>query len=446
MPAGDEATRPGHVQFGDLLLGPGTPYGWREVSGWEELPALDSGTVTRADAHGAYPGSLLAQPRTITFDGVTIRTEPGAMGAATAVLRRATAVRETELPLVIVLDDAPPLVCWARCLRRVIPVGVGGYANGVVVGAALQFEASDPRRYSLVERRTDTGLPAPEPGLVWTADPPQLLPAAQASGRTPTGQWSVSGTVTLGAVDGAVTIRPTQAGGELDWTREQGARSGWSCAPGDRVRFASDLVELHGATAGVYWWDASEWGYVGEQAGTPGVALDITVPAGVAFVQPWVRVAAASAEPIRIGASTLHVGPRESLDWGLPGTPERGLDWGSAGSTGAVVVTNEGDAPAHPVIVFRGPVSRPSVTNLSTDQTIEYDIDLTRADELLVDTATGAVTLNGTASRLYTATHRSVPEQVFTLEPGTHSLLFRAAPESDDPHAAVALVWRSAYW
>ncbi|XXZ49916.1 hypothetical protein AAGT00_16595 [Streptomyces cavourensis] len=86
------------------------------------------------------------------------------------------------------------------------------------------------------------------------------------------------------------------------------------------------------------------------------------------------------------------------------------------------------------------------MTNLATGEAIEYDLDLAADDELLVDTREGTVTLNGTASRLYTATARSAPEQLFALAPGASSLVFRAAPGSTDPRASVSLRWRSAYW
>ncbi|WP_053649893.1 MULTISPECIES: phage distal tail protein [unclassified Streptomyces] len=301
MAPGDRVRRPGHVQFGELLLGPGTLYGWESLSGWEDSPGLDSGTVPRSDGHGAYPGRLLAQSRTITLDGLAIRTEPGRMGAAVRELSAATALRDDELPLVVQLDDSPPLLVWARCLRRAVPVGAGGYALGLVTGGALQFEATDPRRHGLIEQQAETALPAPEPGLDWRTTP----------------------------------------------------------------------------------------------------------------------------------------GPERLL---YP------LDFGAPGSTGALRSVNEGDAPAHPSVTFRGPVSLPSLTNVRTGEVIEYDIDLAADDTLLVDTREGTVTLNGSTSRLYTATARSVPEPVFILPPGATSLAFRAAPGSTDPRASCEIRWRSAHW
>ncbi|MBT2466559.1 phage tail family protein [Streptomyces sp. ISL-66] len=302
MAAGDRVAVPGHVQFGDeLLLGPGTPYRWRTLDGWEDSPPLDSGTVSRSDAHGAYLGRLLAQPRTITLDDMVIRTEPRRMGAAVRALRAATALRDDEQPLVVQLDDEPPLLSFARCIRRSIPVQVGGYAIGIVQGAALQFEATDPRRYGLVEQQVEARLPAAEPGLDWQVTP----------------------------------------------------------------------------------------------------------------------------------------GPERLL---YP------IAFGAPGSMGSLLAVNEGDAPAHPTVVIRGPVSLPSVTNVATGAAIEYDIDLALDDELVIDTRDGTVMLNKSADRLYTVTARSVPESLFTLPPGTASLLFRAAPGATDPRASCSLRWRSAHW
>ncbi|MFE2043241.1 hypothetical protein ACFXAZ_20390 [Streptomyces sp. NPDC059477] len=293
MAAGDQVTRPGHVQYGDLLLGPGTPYGWRSIGGWEELPALDSGTVARSDAHGAFPGRLLAQARTITLDGLLVRAPRATIGAVVAALNGGTVPVDDERPLVVWLDERGPLLAYARATRRAIPAGLG-YRLGTIVGGAIEWQATDPRRYELAERTVSATLPVSEAGLSWP------------------------------------------------------------------------------------------------------------------------------------------------LSWPLP--------FGNPGSTGALSTTNAGDAETHPAVEFRGPVTRPSLTNLATGDAIEYDMPLAAGDVLTVDTLAGTVVLNGTASRIYTATSRSVPEQTFTLAPGTASLIFRAAPGSNDPTASATVRYRSAYW
>ncbi|MFF9034034.1 phage distal tail protein [Streptomyces sp. NPDC014892] len=293
MAPGDLITRPGQVQYGGLLLGAGTPYRWRGITGWEDLPALDSGTVARADAHGALPGRLLAQARTIGLDGLIIRAPRATVGAVVGALNAGTVPVEDERPLVAWLDDRGPLLAYARATRRAIPATLG-YRLGTITGGALEFVATDPRRYELTERAASATLPMSEPGLSWP------------------------------------------------------------------------------------------------------------------------------------------------LSWPLP--------FGDPGSTGALSAMNVGDAETHPIVEFRGPVTRPSLTSLATGDAVEYDMPLAAGDVLTVDTLAGTVTLNGTASRIYTATSRSVPEQTFTLAPGITNLIFRAAPGSNDPTASATVRYRSAYW
>jgi hypothetical protein len=211
------------------------------------------------------------------------------------------------------LDERGPLLVYARAVRRAIPTDKG-YRVGVIVGGAIEWEATDPRRYALAEQTATSRLPAAEQGL--------------------------------------------------------------------------------------------DWGF---------------------------------AEPVEQG-----------LGWGFDGGAvppvEQGLSFGEPGSTGALAAMNVGDAPAHPIVEFRGPVARPALTNLATGDVLEYDLPLAAGDVLTVDTREGTVTLNGTASRLHTATARSVPEQTFTIPRSTTNLTFRAAPGSNDPAASVTLRWRSAYW
>lgn len=162
--------KPGHMQYGDFLLGPGTPWRWDELQGWEETPGLDSGTVLKASDHGAWPGTFYAQTRTVTAS-LVVRCEPGQMNGTLRQLAAATPIDALdEVPLVIQLDDDQPLVAFARCTRRAFNVA-RGHRVGLARGA-IEFEASDPRRYSLLESQSTTQLPQPEPGLAW----PLLFP------------------------------------------------------------------------------------------------------------------------------------------------------------------------------------------------------------------------------------------------------------------------------
>lgn len=160
--AGELVTEDGHIQYGDLLLGEGGSAGWNQLSGWLDMPGLDSGTTPRPVEHGAWPGRLYAQPRTITVEGVVVR-EP--VGVNLAAIRSATGVVQDERPLYVRLDGQT-LYSEARCTRRAIPI-TGTHRVGRVYGVALQWEASDPRLYDPAEAAVGTGLPSSPTGLAY---------------------------------------------------------------------------------------------------------------------------------------------------------------------------------------------------------------------------------------------------------------------------------------
>ncbi|MFJ3900437.1 phage distal tail protein [Streptomyces sp. NPDC090025] len=139
-------------------------------------------------------------------------------------------------------------------------------------------------------------------------------------------------------------------------------------------------------------------------------------------------------------ATTTPPQPESGLSWPLVWP----LNWGEAKSTGDAVVDNVGSAPTHPVIVFRGPCSMPTVTDRVSKRRLRYAIDLAAGDELVVDTANGSVTLNNSASRRHTAMADSSPEELFLLEPGRTELSFR--PDAATPDALMTVRWRSAEW
>ncbi|MEU7134506.1 phage tail protein [Streptomyces sp. NPDC046261] len=295
---GSLISQDGQIEWAGLLMGPGTPYqiDAKGLTGWDDLPDLESADVPRPDQHGSWPGAQWAKPRTVSASVWLLPERPDQARAVAEAFRAATRVHSGEQWLAVRLHGQI-LACRARVDRRAVPTDRTYLLQGIG-SASLQWLCTDPRRYGADEQYARTGLPAPEPGLLW------------------------------------------HPGGGLEWP----------------------------------------------------------------------------------------------------------LEWGAAGSTGTVTAVNAGDAPATPVIEFQGPVVRPSLTRLSDGRQIEYDITLAESDVLTVDTGAGTVTLNGTTSRLYTATARSTPEQLFHLDPGVTSLAFRAAPESADPRAAVTVSWRNAHW
>ncbi|MFF4740491.1 phage tail protein [Streptomyces sp. NPDC001262] len=297
-PPGSLITQDGQIQWAGLLFGPGTPYqiDAKGLTGWDDLPELDSADVPKPGQHGSWPGAQWAKPRTVSATVWLLPDRPDQAQAVTQAFRAATGVGSGEQWLAVRLHGQT-LACRARVDRRAATTDRTYVTHGIA-SVSIQWLCTDPRRLGITEQRARTALPTPEPGLLWEPD--------------------------------------------------------------------------------------------------------------------------------------------SGLEWPL--------EWGAAGSTGTITAVNAGDAPVSPVIEFRGPVELPSLTRLGDGRQLEYDIQLAESDVLAVDTTAGTVTLNGAASRLYTATARSTPEQLFQLEPGVTSLAFRAGPASDDSRASVAVRWRDAHW
>lgn len=183
------------------------------------------------------------------------------------------------------------------------------------------------------------------------------------------------------------------------------------------------------------------------------VAMPIDTPFHEGF--PRVSVLWEATDPRRYSvaeSSTSAVLPtaETGLSFGSPtetglsfGSPvETGLSFGTAGASGDLLVTNDGNADSNPVIEIRGPVTTPTVTLGALR--LEYALTLAATDTLIVDTRAGTVTLGG-QSRIGAVTSRSVPEESFVLPPGQSVLSFRADPGSTDPAAQATVRWRSAY-
>ena len=181
----DRITRDGQVQWAELLLGPGTDY-WiaaEGITGWEELPGLDSSDVNRPAAHGGWPGSQWAQPRIVTAQlwfspGPT--SGPDAVLDALRALRAATALRDEEEWLAVRLHGET-LAVRARVVQRVVPTDRQFLASRLAK-VTIQWKASDPRRYEPTERRGTTGPPTPEPGLSWPLSWPLNWGTPQSTG------------------------------------------------------------------------------------------------------------------------------------------------------------------------------------------------------------------------------------------------------------------------
>ncbi|MFE4260306.1 phage distal tail protein [Streptomyces sp. NPDC056883] len=238
-----------------------------------------------------------------------------------------------------------------------------------------------------------------------------------------------------GAWPGARYAKPRKIGGTLWMVPEQGASLATvralrqALTLGDQERWLA--VRLHGEVLAVRARVA--------QRIVPADRTYATQGAAKASVQ-WLAT-----DPRRYlvdeqSALVFAPEPESGLTWPLVWP----LKWGTASRTGDASADNDGSAPSHPVITFRGPCGTPSVTERISRRRLRYAIDLAAGDELVVDTGAGTVTLNGNASRRHTATADSSPEELFTFEPGRAELSFR--PDTAAPGALMSVRWRNAEW
>ncbi|RST25048.1 phage tail protein, partial [Streptomyces sp. WAC04770] len=164
---GSLITRDGQIQWAGLLMGPGTPYEIDRtgITGWDDLPTLDSGDVSRPDRHGAWPGAQWAQSRLV---GATVWLLPRTTGDALAVstaFREATGADGAEDWLAVRLHGET-LAVRARISRKVVPQDRSYVVHGASK-TSLQWTATDPRRFGAALREARAHLPVPEPGLLW---------------------------------------------------------------------------------------------------------------------------------------------------------------------------------------------------------------------------------------------------------------------------------------
>jgi hypothetical protein len=157
-------TQDGQLQWGALLMGPGTRYqvAAEGLTGWHDLPGMDLGDAPRTMGHGSVPGSRLAQARTV---GATVIALPGQSpdpsapwapvgeeldpASALTELRFHTGLSSGEQWLAVRLHGVVRAV-RARVSARVVPAN-RNYAVGGLARVALQWVCTDPHVYSAAQ-------------------------------------------------------------------------------------------------------------------------------------------------------------------------------------------------------------------------------------------------------------------------------------------------------
>lgn len=150
MAPGDLITQDWQIEWRGGLLGKGTPFLWRNLSGWLELPNTRIQRVGIAGRHGSYAGQLLSTERVITFDAII---SPGldrtgaSFVAAVDQLRVLTALDEAPAPEPLTIQvSGERWMVNAQCDRRSLPID--GVYNAQSSHATIEWVAPDPRLYS----------------------------------------------------------------------------------------------------------------------------------------------------------------------------------------------------------------------------------------------------------------------------------------------------------
>lgn len=111
------------------------------------------------------------------------------------------------------------------------------------------------------------------------------------------------------------------------------------------------------------------------------------------------------------------------------------------GASGEVAITNAGSFPSPPVVRIVGPASNPKVTNLTSGELLQLNMNINTGEFVDIDTLAKTVMLGGTASR-YAALDSS--SRWWQLAPGQSTIRFDANGYSPGVTKAT-VTWRSTW-
>lgn len=138
----------GQLEYNGLVIGDDIVSFCEEITGWDDLPELETSRTDWAMYHGGVVGRYYARGRTITWQGVVHNLDsplfPNTIAGIRAAFTANTA--EAQIPIYVRTHDTT-LVAYGSCVKRSIP-------NDRVFGSvrkaslALQFFCPDPRKYT----------------------------------------------------------------------------------------------------------------------------------------------------------------------------------------------------------------------------------------------------------------------------------------------------------
>lgn len=156
--AGSMITGDGQLEFNGYLLGDDVTTFLDGINGWDDLPSIDSGNTLKGNSHGAWPGKKVAGQRVITWEGRFAPPQHSSWAEEIKALRAAfTPPNDASESPIVIRSHEETLLAYGAVTARAIPMDSKyGYYGASV---SIQFECSDPRRYSLNENIWTLELP-----------------------------------------------------------------------------------------------------------------------------------------------------------------------------------------------------------------------------------------------------------------------------------------------
>lgn len=156
--AGDLITADGQLEFNGYLLGDDETTFMTSLTGWEDLPPIDSSNTLKPASHGAWVGKKLAGQRILVWSGKFSPEDFDTWREKLDLLQSAFNIpMDTEELTIAVRTRGDTKLVFGTVSARVIPMDYSYSYYGASV--TIQFECSDPRKYSLGEITVFIAMP-----------------------------------------------------------------------------------------------------------------------------------------------------------------------------------------------------------------------------------------------------------------------------------------------
>ena len=156
--AGELITGDGQLEYNGYVLGDDVTTFMTSLTGWEDLPPIDSSNTLKPSSYGAWSGKKLPGQRILTWSGRFSPEDPDQWTDLLDDLKNAFTIPfDTEELTIAVRTRDDVKIVFGACVQRAIPMDYTYSYYGANI--TLQFECSDTRKYSLLEKSVFISTP-----------------------------------------------------------------------------------------------------------------------------------------------------------------------------------------------------------------------------------------------------------------------------------------------